>query len=191
MKAGIHKDVKIVGSYTGMSPEKKTPFIAIEFENEEGESMDWVAWLTPKTDEKEGTAKRVLTTLVEIGFIGKSLADLSDPKKKMSDLFSAETPSGETIDLVVEDETYEDSEGNEKVKQIIKWVNVGNQGGLSKFDHATAVTTFKSLSFDGDLIGIKKDIGKPKSKTATEKKPPKETTAPVDATQGPQEDDPF
>jgi hypothetical protein len=161
MKAGIQKNVVIVGSFTGVSGVKKTPYYGIEFENEEGESIEYVAYLT------ELTKERALGTLIELNFLGKSLADLSDTKKTMAELFG---PTEEPISLTIEDEVYQDKEGNDRVKQVVKWVNVGNKGGVSKADHATAIATFKSMSFDGDLMRIKKDGKKPAPKKESLKK---------------------
>jgi len=161
MKAGTHKGVVIVEAFTGVSGVKNTPYYGIEFENDEGESIEYVAYLTDNTKE------RALGTLIDLNFLGKSIADLSDTKKSMSDLFG---PTDEPISLVIEDESYQDKDGNTKIKQVVKWVNVGNKGGISKADHATAITTFKSLSFDGDLMKMKKDGKKPAAKKAEKPK---------------------
>jgi hypothetical protein len=161
MKTGTHSNVEIVSCGLGEQGEKKTPFIAIEFENKDGDSMTWQGWLT------EGSKERTVKTLLSIGFMGKSIADLSNPEKGISDLFGE---IGAPISVVVEEEEYE---GKKRAK--IAWVNVG---GISKFDHQTAVSKVKELSIDGDLMRLKKEIKAPKPKAKAEESEESDEPAP-------------
>lgn len=162
MKSGNYKGVEVVGSYTGESKEKKTPFFAIEFlHKSSNQYIDWIQYLKDDSAEAIERAKKSMQTLKDIGFKGVRLSDLSDASKKISDLFGA--PSAE-IELVVEeepitkrneatgmDEQVLDSNGNPKTRGVVKWVNVG---GASKFDHSQAVAKFNSLKFDSILAGV-------------------------------------
>ena len=153
MKAGTHKNVKIVGCFTGESKEKKTPYYGIEFENQQGESIEHVFYLSEKTKERN------VDTLIQMGFRAKKISDLSNPKMTIPEIF------GEPLDeisLVVVDEEYTNKEGEVKTKQVVQWVNVGNLGGASKVDHPTAVKIFDSSSLQG-LLASKRQ-GKPTPK---------------------------
>lgn len=173
MKAGSYKNIQVVGSYTGESKEKKTPFFAIEFMHvPSNQYIDWVVYLKDDTQEAIERAKRAMQTLKDIGFKGMNLSDLSDVTKKISDIFGA--PSAE-IELVIEEEPIMkkdestgmevqalDSLGNPKTRGVVRFVNVG---GASKFDHSQAVAKFNSLKFDSILAGItaKVSSGTPQS----------------------------
>jgi len=150
MKSGKYK-VQITGCFTGESSEKKTPFYGLEFANEAGDCIDHVAWMTEKT------AERNVELLCKLGYTGKSLADMSDVKKKVSELFPA---IQDPIFITVEDEEYNNAEGLTRVKQAVKWVNVG-ASGPARFDHKQAVAVFKGLTFDGDLLRMRNQVAKP------------------------------
>lgn len=172
MKLGKNDNVKIVGCGTGQSNnEKKTPYYTIEFENQEGDSIEAIQYLT------ENTKDRVLKTLVDIGFLGKRIADLSDPKKSIKDLFG---PTAEPISITVKEEQVlkdgtlqwkDDAKTVPKMRQVVEWINVGEGGGISKFEHSQAVSVFASLTFDAEIQSLRKKAGggsKPKSEPAKE-----------------------
>ena len=147
MKTGKNKCV-IVDMGFGQSKEKQTPFYVIDFENEEGETIQHVAYLT------ENTKERHLKTLAELGYQGKSLADMASDKK-VSELFPE---LEEPIFVVVKEEEYTTDSGDIRTKKVVQWVNVGEKGGVNKLDHKQAVIVCKSLSFDGDLAQIKSSV---------------------------------
>jgi hypothetical protein len=161
MKTGKNKCI-ITDMGVGESKEKKTPYYVIGFENEEGESIDYIAYLT------ENTAERQLKVLADLGYKGKSLADMADTNKKVSDLFPA---LEEAIYVVVEEEGYTTDDGIQKTRKVAKWVNVGERGGVSKLEHKQAVTVFKALSFDGDLARIRQGQAAPKAAKKPDTKP--------------------
>lgn len=150
MQAGKYK-VRITGCFTGESAQKKTPFYGLEFTNEQGECIDHIAYLAGENVERN------LETLLKLGYAGRSLADMSDVKKKVADLFP---PIQDPIFITVEDEEYTNSEGLARVKQVVKWVNVGN-AGPARFDHKQAVVKFGGLTFDGDLARLRGQVAKP------------------------------
>lgn len=160
MKIGVHTNVQIVGCFMGESAKQKTPYIGVEFENAEGDSMSWVAYLGDKEGAKDGLTmtERALKKLLEIGFIGRSVSDLADTTKGINDLFGEVEP----ISVTVEEET--DDEGKKRLK--IAWVNVG---GATKFDKAQAVAKVKELSIDGDLMKLRKEIKAPAKKKEEKK----------------------
>lgn len=143
--AGTYK-ATVVGAYLGESQEKKTPYYGIEFMLDSGENIDWLAYLT------DGTKERNLNTLLSLGFKGSKLSDISDTSKKISDLF--EFPEDD-IFVVIEMESYE-KDGVTKEVPRVQFVNVGERKTVNKFDHKQAVAVFKSHTFDGDLQRIKK-----------------------------------
>jgi len=157
MKLGINKKIKIIGCSTGKSSEKKTPFFALEFQNEEGEVIEGTFYLSEKNKEGKDNVKNVkktLQTLVNAGYLRKSLTDMSDPKLKLSDLFGEPT---DEINITIKDASYPHKETGEMVeKQEVQYFNVGYGGGLSKADHAESKMIFKNTKFDGFLSQLKK-----------------------------------
>jgi hypothetical protein len=143
--AGTYK-ATVVGAYLGESAEKKTPYYGIEFLLDNNENIDWLAYLT------DGTKERNLNTLLTLGFKGTRLSDLADTSKKISDLF--EFPEDD-IFVVIEMESYE-KDGVTKEVPRVQFVNVGERKTVMKFDHQQAVKVFKSHTFDGDIQRIKK-----------------------------------
>ncbi len=158
MKVGVHKGIKIIGCYIGESKEKKTPFFGLEFENDEGETIEKDFYLTEKTQENN------IQLLMDAGYKGKSLADMADPKLSVSDLFG---PAKDEMSVTVIEEPYTDGEGNEKTRIAVQWFNVGYKG-KTKADHQTAKQIFKNSSFDGLFAKMKK--GEPGPKKAMEEK---------------------
>lgn len=147
LENGKKYKVAIVGSYVGESKEKKTPYIGLELETECGEFIDWVQYLT------DGTLERATKTMIELGFIGKDFSDLSNPKKQVEDLFNFPAK----ILAEIEHETWQNVEGEEKVKAVVKWLNAG--GGMARVDHAKSVNIFKGLKSGGMLAQMRKKMG--------------------------------
>lgn len=168
LSEGTHK-VKIVGCFTGESTEKQTPYYGIEFETKEGETINWIAYLSNSNFTKDGKettlAKENMKTLLKLGFQGRSISDLSDTSKSVNELFS----DVQEISVVVEHEEYTKQNGDIGTTAKVKWVNVGY--GPQKFDHKQAVVKFKSLNLDGDLLALKKEFG---VKTAKQESKPVE-----------------
>lgn len=142
---GIHDVDRIVGCFCGASKEKGTPYFGIDFLLENGEEVQSVHYLTDKTQERN------LKTLLDIGFIGKKIADLADTKKSIKDLFL----SVADLNVTIVHEEYPKNDGTTGVKAVVQWVNVGHMGA-AKMDHKEAVATFKGFSFDGELMKMKK-----------------------------------
>ena len=144
---GTYK-AKIIGCFTGESKEKKTPYYGLEFELEDNQTIDFVAYLT------ENTYERQIQTLIDVGYVGKKMASLSNPELTIEDMFNDVGP----ISLVIEHEEYTTDKGEIKKKAVIKWVNMS--GGPAKFDYEQSVKTFKGLSFDGHLMRMNKGAKK-------------------------------
>lgn len=158
MNVGNHK-CKVVGCFTGEAAnEKKTPFFGIEFQkNETDDTIYWMAYLSTKEfqnrDGKTTTmAKENLATLVKLGYKGRGVADMSDESKTVQDLFVEIT---DNINVVVEEEEYTNDDGELKTVNKVKYVNIG-YGSINKFDHGQAVAKFKSCTFDGLLMSLRK-----------------------------------
>lgn len=163
MKLGLNKKVKIIGCSTGKSPDKGTPFFALEFQNLEGEVIEGTFFLADKKangEDNSENVKKTLQTLLNAGYKRKSLADMSDPKLKMEDLF--DEPSDE-LNVTIEEKT--SSAGTTYAS--VKYFNVGYGNGLSKSDHAESKMIFKNTKFDGFLSQLKKGE-KPKYEKKTE-----------------------
>lgn len=159
MKAGVYKNVKIVGCYIGEFPDK-TPYFGLEFENSEGERLEKDFGLNLKKQNgdsnKEGVEK-TLKLLLDAGFKGKELADMANPKFKLSDLFGE---AKDILQITVEDKPW--TTDSSKTSPSIKYFNVGEAFQKSKADHATAKMIFKSTTFDGLFAKLKKDGPSPK-----------------------------
>lgn len=171
MQAGTHTATKVLAAYLGESPEKKTPYFEIEFELKDGTSIGWVAWLSTASENAIAAANRHIQTLKKLGYKRDKLSDMADEKLGIEDLFGQ--PEDE-IKLVIEMETYE-AGGETKERAIVKFVNIGYDSGLTKFDHKQAVTKFKSLPFDGTLKKLKageKLPPAPKKDKSEDKTPP-------------------
>jgi len=149
--------VKIIGSFTGVSSEKKTPYIGLELETSCGNFIDWVSYMTEKT------ASRALKTLVDSGFRGKKIADLSNGSLDIDDLFE----ENQALSIVVEHEEWTTDDGEIKKKAKVKWLNTGS-GGVSKLDHKTAVKTFSETPYDGMMKELMNNLPTKKAKTKTE-----------------------
>lgn len=164
LQAGTYKVEKILSAFIGESPEKKTAYFQLEFELENGETIDWVAWLSTATEKGLEAANRHIETLKKLGYKSDKISDMADEKKSIEDLFGA--PEDE-VKVVTEVETY--GEHGQHERAIVKFVNVGEVSGLTKFDHKQAVAKFKSLPFDGTLKKLKSGEKLP-PRAKTEKK---------------------
>lgn len=169
---------KVVGCFTGESSEKKTPFYGIDFEIEvEGrqESIYWIAYLTSKEFTKDGKkttlAKENIKTLAQLGFAGRSMSDLSDTSKSISELFNPV----EGIKVAIEHEEFTKDDGTTARAAKVKWVNVGY--GPSKFDHKQSVVKFKSLGLDGELMKLQKQMGTKKPEPTQQAEPETDFTS--------------
>ena len=151
---GTYKAI-VTGCYVGESAEKKTPFFSIEFKLENGSYIDNVFYLSKTEYEKNhkttNVAKESLRTLAELGFQGKSLLDMAKEDMGISDLF---VPVAD-ISVVVFHEEYE-KDGEQNFAAKVKYVNIGTRQ-VNKLDHKQAVVKFKGTSFDGILMGLKKE----------------------------------
>lgn len=164
LSEGKHK-VKIKATFTGESEEKKTAYYGIEFETleEKKESIFWLAYLTETPFIKDGKETNLAVEntkkLVEMGFKGKTFADLSDESKSVSDLFN-ETE----ITIIVEHEEYADKKSGElKTAAKVKWVNTGSSGP-ARHTHKEAIVKMKSLNLDGEILRLQKLMGTKKEK---------------------------
>lgn len=168
LQAGTYKALKVLSAYIGESPEKKTAYFEIEFELENGETISWIAWLSTATDKGIAAANRHVETLKKLGYKSDKLSDMADEKKSIEDLFGK--PEDE-VKLVIEVETYGDH--GDKERSVVKFVNVGEMSGLTKFDHKQAVAKFKSLPFDSTLKKLKAGEKLPPREKAEKKETPK------------------
>ena len=172
MRIGENKKCKIIGCFVGESKEKKTPYYGIEFENQEGESIEHAFYLSDKTKEKN------IALLIEMGFVGKSFADLANPKFTVDQLFAT---IQDDINVVIDEEPYQRADGTTGLKKIVKWVNVGSIG-LSKADYATAVMIAKNNSFEGLIVEFRKNKKTSRQVTMEAKEKRQEASEPLNAT---------
>ena len=158
MEAGNHLGVKLIDVGLGESPEKKTPFIKVVFENEQKEKITHYLWLS------DATRDRSIDTLIKLGFMGKKFSDLANSNLTVDDLFGE---PANRIDLVVEKEEYTLESGEIKSRSVVKWINIGS-GGMPEFDHEKAKSVFDGEVFDGLLRERRRVSGavKPKKEVA-------------------------
>lgn len=160
MEAGNHLNVKLIDAGLGESPEKKTPFIKVVFQNQENESITHYLWLS------DAARDRAIDTVIKLGFMGKKLSDLANSALTVDDLFGE---PADRIDLVVEKEEYTNNDGEIKSRTVVKWVNIGS-GGMPEFNHEKAKSVFDGEVFDGLLREKRRLSGEPKpKKEVTEK----------------------
>lgn len=145
-KEGIHGNVSIAGCFVSESKEKKTPFVGIVFEKEDGAIITWNGWLSPKAIE------RTMQTISDIGFIGKKFADIANPKFAVEQLFN----EVDDLTITVEIESFTNDKGEIINTPKIKWVNAGSFGP-KKLDHKEAVVVMKGLNIEGKLAKYRKD----------------------------------
>lgn len=154
---GVHKVSKIIETFTGASSKKGTPYVGINFLLEGNHEMETALYFT------DNTSDRNLKVLLDLGFIGKRLSDLSDPSKTVDDLFK----SVADINVTIEHEHFDKNDGTTGVKAVIKWINVGSVG-FDKVDHAKSVSIFAGLSFNGELMKMRKTHVMPELKSEIE-----------------------
>jgi hypothetical protein len=121
LNEGKHK-VQIIGSFTGESAEKKTPYVGVELETESGEYIDWIGYMsdnefTKKNGEKTTMTKENLKVLLQIGFQGKKISDLSNPDYSINDLFAVNPK----LTVQVKHEEYTNNAGEIKVRPIVHY----------------------------------------------------------------------
>lgn len=165
--------VKIIGSFTGESGEKKTPFIGLELETHTGEMIDWIGYLSEKeftkqNGKKSNMLKENLTTLRDAGFRGSKPSDLSNTNLSIDEIFE----HNPNLTITVAHEEYTNGQGEIKTKAVVKYINAG--GGIEKFDHAQAVKSFDSKftgvmkQIMGDLKPMKKEVKETEAETVND-----------------------
>lgn len=135
LMAGVYK-VVVRDHYLGKSKDKGTPFIAIEFEEDndiEPQSITWFGYITDKTVE------RVVKTIEELGWTGDDILQLDHPRKEENEGDSRFDLRGKKCEIVVESEEY-----NGKTYHKVKWINVGKNG--STLGNALDANEAKSIS---------------------------------------------
>jgi len=152
IKEGTY-DAKVIGSFLGESKEKKTPYVGLKFQYEQGadgiKTIEWVGYLSPGNHEVKD---RNIETVVKCGFLGRSLADLAG-EFNFADV--------KNIQIVIEHEEYINTAGESKLRPRVKWVNVGS-GFYEKFDKTEAVQKIGGR-FDGDLMRFRRTTTNPMS----------------------------
>jgi len=152
MNPGTHKG-KIVGCDAGVVGQNKTPVVKIFFEVE-GKKIPWTGWFSEKTNEKTGKtySELVIEKLVELGFSGKCISEMSDPNKSAQQLFDCDFEWDLEID-------FQTDKNGEKTKYMeVRWINNPNKG--FKFNHQDSVEAFAGMK--GLLAQAKQTVIKPK-----------------------------
>ena len=176
--AGTHKVESILSCFIGESPTKKTAYFCLELQLENGETIDWIAWLSDKDEKAIAAANRNVETLKRLGYLKPAIEEMANPKNEMTDLFG---DPEDKVSIVVEIKEFTKGNGTTGERPEIKYVNVGesNSSNLTKFDHKTAVVKFKTLPFNGTLKKLLSGEKLPSKPKATP--PPLETPGFVDA----------
>lgn len=116
--AGRHR-VNVTQHQLGKSGEKKTPYVAVQFESQEtiGDYITWYGYIT------DAALERTLASLAILGW------NSAEQDGRIESLHNTDLLQGNEAEIVVEMETFE---GKERAK--VKWVNAvgGGMGeGLS------------------------------------------------------------
>lgn len=160
LQSGNYKVQSITDCFIGESSEKKTPFFCLNFKLENGETIPWQVYLSAefKSDAHRKMAIQNMETLAKLGFKGNHISDLAEGS--VSDLFDQ---IEDEIFVVIEMESYETKDGQQKERPRVKFVNVG-AGGFTKMDKKQAAVVLKSMSYDAFLTtaktGIKPNVKK-------------------------------
>lgn len=147
MKLGKNK-CTIIGMGVGESKEKQTPYYFLEFMNEDGETITHIAYLT------EATKKRNFELLIQLGFNGKDLTDLAS-EKHVDEVF---IKINDPIYVIVENEGYTTQTGEQKLRKIAKYVNVGERQGVPKVDKTKAQIISTTINAAGELAQARMKI---------------------------------
>lgn len=152
---------KIAGCDSGAVGANNAPMAKLFFKLE-GETglYPHTMWFSDKVNEKTGKTytELVVEKLIEHGFRGKCVSEMSDEKIDVSDLFDTEKEWDIEID-------YQVGKDGQITKYFeAKWVNDPEKSGTSKLDHAKAVSVFKGMGLGG-MIAQKRGAVK-KTETA-------------------------
>ena len=151
---------RIVGIDSGPVGQNNTPVAKLFFEIDGiRKVVSWSGWFSEKVNQRTNKTytQLVLEKLIECGFSGKCVSEMSDRSKRVEELFNTE----KVWDLDIDYQT--DKDGNVTQYFEVKWINDPDKPFTSKLDHGQAVQTFKGMNIGGELARLRQN-----NKTETE-----------------------
>lgn len=146
---------RIVGCDSGAVGDNNTPLAKLFFKLEEGgKVLPWTGWFSDKVNQKTGKTytELVIEKLLECGFSGKCVSEMSNPKVEASNLFNTE----KVWDLDIDFQT--DKNGAKTNYFEVNWINDPEKAMSSKLDHTQAVQVFKGMNLGGEIARIRKGM---------------------------------
>lgn len=121
----------------------------------------WTGWFSDKVNEKTGKTytELLLEKLLELGFTGNCVSEMSDPSKKVENLFNVDKEWDLEIDFQV------DRDGVVTSYLEVRWINDPERSFNSKLDHTKAVEGFRGMNIKGELMRLRSQM-KPKTTKA-------------------------
>lgn len=159
MEQGKHK-VNVTGAFVGESPEKKTPYIALEFTNGAGSSLIHRLYLSDTVIGGAGKnagrkVKEVaVEQLVKCGFKARDI-DVLATEFNVDEVFQ---PVKGGIEITVVDEEYSTDTGELKTKKNIKYLNFGFESRESKLERAEVKKVSSKFNLGGDIAKMMKEM---------------------------------
>lgn len=156
---------RIVACDSGAVGTNKTPLAKLFFKLEEtGKTLPWTGWFSDKVNQKTGKTytELVIEKLIECGFTGKCVSEMSNPNAVISDLFDTD----KVWNLDIDHQTDKDGKKTEYFE--VNWINDPEKTGTSKLDHVEAISVFKGMNLGGQIAKLRKG-----AKPTPKKKPVK------------------
>ena len=151
-KVGSYKG-KIINCDSGAVGPNNSPLVKVFFQIEgTNRTVPWTGWFSNKTDKNgESSTSRVLKKLVELGFTGECVSELSKPDKDIHSLFN----TGKVWNLEISKQVAQDGTVTKYFQ--IDWINDPEGSGSNKLDYVNSVSVFKGIK--GALMQAKRDAG--------------------------------
>ena len=138
-------NIKVVG-------EKETTVVEIEFQVIGVGRVRWNGWFSSKVNEKtkKTYTQLVIQNIAKLGFAGKDIEEMADPKRNIDDLFDTDREWDVDVDW------QEDRDGNRtKYKRISRIMFGGDsRSEENKFD---VIKKFKGMNLRGELLKAREE----------------------------------
>lgn len=142
---------RIVGMDSGAVGENNTPLVKIFFKVED-KTLPWTGWFSTKVNQKTGKTytELVIEKLLDLGFSGKCVSEMSDPNKDVNNLFNTSKEWDLEIDF--------QKDRNDIPTQYleVKWINDPDKPSTSKLDHKQSVQVFSGMNIKGEIARLRK-----------------------------------
>lgn len=146
---------RIVGCDSGAVGDNQAPLAKLFFKLEDhGKVITWTGWFSDKVNQKTDKTytELVIEKLLECGFTGKCVSEMSNPSNDINTVFNTE----KIWDLDID---YQTDKNGVKTKYFeVNWINDPEKSMSSKLDHTQAVQVFKGMNLSGEIARIRKGM---------------------------------